>query len=336
MKNNKKKERETRFDILRITSMFLVIVIHVANCYCRNIHNISKISFLIAEVFNILARVSVPVFFMISGALLGKSKFDFKKYIKRISRFIIVIILWDLIYYLWETKVMGITYGKSFTYLLHDPFRKHLWFLYTITYIYIFQPLVSLILNKVKWKGHIILTLLWIGACMLLTLKLGHVAKYILKQTCYVGYFILGSIIYEYTKERKWKKFNIIFITLFAISNVINIIMSYTTSIAHNINYKAYMAYTCPLIMISSISIFILVMNNYNRPNNKFILKTAEVSFGIYLVHGIFLDITKTLFNYNNIPSIIGIPLFAITIFILSFFVVLILKKIPILNKYTT
>lgn len=335
MKKQERK-RETRLDIMRVTSMFLVIIIHVANCYCRNFHNISHTSFLIAQIFNILARVCVPVFFIISGALLGKAPFNLKKYLKRISRFVIVIILWDIIYLLWETKVMGITYGKSWTYLLHDQFRKHLWFLYTILFIYILQPLISLLLNKIKWKGHIIVFLLWLGACALLTLKMGHVTKYILKQICDGGYFVIGSILYEHTKDRKWKKINVPLIIIFIATNIINVIMSYNTSIIRNLNYKSYMAYTCPLIMISSLAVFILVMNNYDKNNNKIILKMADVSFGIYLIHGIFLDTLKTFINFNSVPSIIGIPLFAIIIFMISFVAVSILKKIPILNKYTT
>ena len=62
--------------------MILVIVIHMSNFYCRAYGDISNVSYLGATIFNGLARISVPIFFMISGALLIKGEHDDKKYKK--------------------------------------------------------------------------------------------------------------------------------------------------------------------------------------------------------------------------------------------------------------
>ena len=102
------KERDYKLDFLRVISMFMVVIIHVANCYTRNYGNISNFSYVGSIIFNVISRISVPIFFMISGSLLADRNFNGKKYIKRIIKFIVIIIVWDLIYLLWEYLFLNI------------------------------------------------------------------------------------------------------------------------------------------------------------------------------------------------------------------------------------
>ena len=92
------QKREYAFDALRVIAMIMVVVIHVANVYTRSFSSISSSSYVVSLIFSTFSRVSVPIFFMISGALLLDRKFDTKKYLKRIKKFILLIIVWDLVY----------------------------------------------------------------------------------------------------------------------------------------------------------------------------------------------------------------------------------------------
>ena len=87
-------KRDYSLDFLRVVACILVIIIHVANVYCRSYTNIDQINYIGAVIFNVVARISVPIFFMISGALIVKeTKFDMKKYIKRIWRLVFALIV---------------------------------------------------------------------------------------------------------------------------------------------------------------------------------------------------------------------------------------------------
>ena len=55
-------------------SCIFVIVIHVTNYFCRAYGEITQSEYLFALLLDTLARVSVPCFFMISGALLLKRR----------------------------------------------------------------------------------------------------------------------------------------------------------------------------------------------------------------------------------------------------------------------
>ena len=58
-------KRDYRLDLLRVISMIMVVIIHIANYYCRAFYDIDKISYLGALIFNTISRISVPFFFMV-------------------------------------------------------------------------------------------------------------------------------------------------------------------------------------------------------------------------------------------------------------------------------
>ena len=326
----KTNNRELAFDILRVIAMCMVVVIHVSNVYSRSFGIISNKSFLVSLGFNTISRVSVPIFLMISGALLVDRSFNKNKYFKRIIKYLILIIVWDIIYLLWEYFYLGITYNRLYM-LFIEPYRAHLWFLYTILTLYIIQPLLKLILDKSSKTTKILLLLMWF---ILSTLSLVNfnIAS-IFTIFSYIGFFIIGKYLYDYIKNNNLKKYNLIFILLIIINISLSIYFNYTYSLKYNRFYNLFFAYRSPFIIISSLALFTLVITNYRKEKLPKIIKyLSEVSLGVYLIHGIFLDITIKLFNYQLTNVLYGIPLFALIILILSIISVSILKKIKYVN----
>lgn len=311
--------------------MCLVIVIHVANCYCNNYNGITSSSYLGSIIYNVIARISVPIFFMISGALLLRKPFDKKKYFNRIKKFIIIIIFWDIIYLLWEYFYLGVTYKKIYMLLL-EPYRKHLWFLYTIIILYAIQPLLNKILSKMN-KRQVAIMYLTIFIICNICMIVPSIASYF-TLLCYIGYFMLGDTLYRHTKDLKFKHMNWLLIAIFITTIVLDIIFSYYISIEYDAFINIFFSYRESFIILASTCFFIYVMNNYKNEENKIVSKLSEYSFGIYLIHGIFLDIVKSTFSIYLVNSFIGIPLFSMIIFILSYISIHYLKKIPVVNKY--
>ena len=98
--------------------------------------------------------------------------------------------------------------------------------------------------------------------------------------------------------------------------------------------YNLFFAYRTPFIMISSFALYVLIISNYRKDSlNKLVTGLSDLSLGVYLIHGIFLDVTVKVFIYSSINSIIGIPIFTIIIFILSIISTFILKKIKFLKE---
>lgn len=323
-------KREYSFDILRVISMCMVIIIHVSNVYSRSYGFISNKSFLFSLIFNTISRISVPIFLMISGALLLERDFNKKKYLNRIKKFIILTIIWDIIYLVWEYYYLGITYNNFYKLLL-EPFRAHLWYLYTILIIYTIQPLLKIILEKSNKKIKIVLLILWL-LFSTISIKISFIANYF-TIFCYIGYFIIGNYLYKYIKKNELKKYTLPLSILIVISYGISILLNYMFSRRYNMFYNLFFAYRTPFIIIATFSFFTIIVSNNNKKISNFIISLSDLSFGVYLIHGIFLDITVKSFIYGSINSLIGIPLFFIIILISSLVSVFILKKIKFIKK---
>ena len=325
-----KKTREYAFDILRVISMIMVIIIHIANVYCRSFGMISTKSYLISLIFNTICRVSVPIFFMISGSLLLDRSFNKEKYLKRVLKYVILIVVWDIIYLVWEYFYLGITYDKLYM-LVIDPYRAHLWFLYTILVLYAIQPLLKLIMDKSNNVVKIILLTVWI-ILSLASMINPYVAKFFTIFS-YIGYFIIGKYLYDFIKKYDLRKYNISLVLIMIICFSISIWMNYSLSIKLNQFYNLFFAYRTPFIMISSFALYVLIISNYRKDSlNKFVTGLSDLSLGVYLIHGIFLDVTVKVFIYSSINSLIGIPIFTVIIFVLSIISTFIIKKIKYLN----
>ena len=326
------KEREYSFDVLRVIAMIMVIIIHVSNVYTRSFNFIDTNSYLVSLIFNTISRVSVPIFFMISGALLLDRKFDFKKYKKRVLKILLLIVVWDILYLIWEYFFLGVTYDKLYNLFL-EPYRAHLWFLYSIIILYVIQPLLKYILDRINNITKIVLFILWI---LLSTISMYNVSvANIFSIFSNIGFFIVGKYMYDYVKNtKKDKKIVIIMIILLVLSFIESIYLNYTASIKFNMFYNLFFAYRTPFIILSTFIIFKLVyIYCHDKKPNNIIMLGSDLSLGVYLIHGMFLDVTTKYIDYKNVIPIIGIPSFTMYILLLSVISVIVLRKIKYINK---
>ena len=100
------KEKNYNLELVRMISFILVIAIHVSNYFCRAYGKIPQGEYLFSLVIDTVARLSVPCFFMISGALLLGRDEPIKKHIHRVVRFVIALIVWSAVYYFWNIYYM--------------------------------------------------------------------------------------------------------------------------------------------------------------------------------------------------------------------------------------
>ena len=328
------KEREYSFDVLRVIAMIMVIIIHVSNVYTRSFNFIDSSNYLVALIFNTVSRVSVPIFFMISGALLLDRRFDFKKYKDRILKIIILIVVWDILYLIWEYLFLGVTYDKLW-HLFIEPYRAHLWFLYTIVILYVIQPVLKLILDKCNKPVKLLLFIIWFvfGTISMYNNAISNIFTIFSN----VGFFVIGKYMYDYLLKDngKSKKYTWIMILLLVLCYVESVYLNYNASMKFNMFYNLFFAYRTPFIILATFIIFKLVfLYCHGKEPNKLIILGSDLSLGVYLIHGMFLDVTTKLIDYKNVVSIVGIPSFTLFILVFSMISVYFLRKIKHMDKF--
>lgn len=161
------KKRAVYYDVMRIVAIFLVLLTHTP-AYTLYFFNtgLKQWTCLFASV---TIKICVPLFFMISGALLlGKDEKWGTILKKRVSRFAITIVLFELLYVLVKylvTLSRGSEFNYTFLDLLGGIFAGDIiglesyWYMYAHLGILLSLPFLRAVAKNMKKSDFIALTL---------------------------------------------------------------------------------------------------------------------------------------------------------------------------------
>ena len=252
--SNQKNQHIVWLDVVRFIAMFTVVCCHCTdpfNFYPGTAPNIGEIK-LWGAIYGSVLRPCVPLFVMITGALLLPVRGDASTfYKKRIPRVFYPFLIWSVLYNLfpWITgllgpnpqiildffpyageEVMQQSFSVSLEYILMIPFNfsilaVHMWYIYLLIGLYLYLPVFSAWVEKASERAKLMFLLAW-GVTLLLPYYYQFVSNY-LWGTCswnsfgmlyafagFNGYLLLG----HYLKNLEWslKKTLAIGIPMFA------------------------------------------------------------------------------------------------------------------------
>ena len=127
-------------DNLRGIACLMVVMIHTTTWYITNAQSVSPLNWDLANVLNSASRVSVPLFFMISGYLFFGERSAKPRHFMRIALCILFYSSVALAYILLFTSINAELSLKN---LLQKPVFYHLWFFFAIAVIYLVSPLIQ-------------------------------------------------------------------------------------------------------------------------------------------------------------------------------------------------
>ena len=253
--SNQKNQHIVWLDVVRFIAMFTVVCCHCTdpfNFYPGTAPNIGEIK-LWGAIYGSVLRPCVPLFVMITGALLLPVRGDASTfYKKRISRVFYPFLIWSVLYNLfpWITGLLGLnpqiildffpyageevmqqSFSVSLEYILMIPFNfsilaVHMWYIYLLIGLYLYLPVFSAWVEKASERAKLMFLLAW-GVTLLLPYYYQFVSNY-LWGTCswnsfgmlyafagFNGYLLLG----HYLKNLEWslKKTLAIGIPMFAV-----------------------------------------------------------------------------------------------------------------------
>ena len=291
--------------------------------------------------------------FQVSGYLLlskQESVIDF--YQKRIKKILIPFVAWSVLYLLWEGYYLGGGYSflgiiKSIIYeILTGPTFVHLWFFYALLGIYALVPILRLFVSVAKKNELWYLVVVWIFSGPLVSLfekfsnidiadKFGLIAGYF-------GYFVLGYLFSKYDYSRKQI---IIFSLFYLILGAGTAIGTWYFSVEKERLFLYFYDYLSINIIVMS-ALFFIVVQHWGKKKlpvansrKAFLLKKlGETSFGVYLLHEMVrISLQRGYFGfeltYKTGNPLYSIPITVLVVYLLSFFAIFLLRKIPFLRS---
>lgn len=347
-----KADRSLHVDLIRVVAIVLVILLHAATESYVPVDLMAPqevTRWWTMNIYDSIARPAVPLFIMLSGALLlqpSKLQEPLRVFFKkRLARIGVPFVFWGVAYFAW--RVFANREVLSAESILQGIFTGpyiHFWFLYLIAGLYLITPLLRVIVAYAEWKTIKYFLWLWfIGTVITPFFDLFDAFRLsggIFMITGWMGYFLLGPYLLR-IRPRSW----ILYTLLFA-GYAWTILGTYiiTGTIGERFSQFFYDA-TSVSVIASSVALFMLLANfpagkieNRFPRANKLLRQISQNTLPIYLFHVMVMEaLQRGYFGFKisiaTMNPIVEVPLLTVVTLGICLGVVYLVKKIPLVKK---
>ncbi|WP_166922902.1 acyltransferase [Flavobacterium poyangense] len=328
---------------LRVLATISVIFVHVACDILYKYGNVSSFVWWTGNVYDGLVRFCVPIFLMLTGALMLNKKYELNDFLKKkFSRIILPFLFWSFFYVLValgneffvRSEMPLLESGKLAFDLIRKGSSFHLWYIYMIIGIYLFIPILN------KWIQHasekeiqyfiaVWFFVLFIDQPVFSEFRLFVDLTYF---TGFLGYLVLGYYLSVKAFKYDVKRLKLISVMLFLLGVSITIFGTYYLSEVENCFNEYFYGYLTLNVLIVSVGIFAFFKNlKISNPIlNQVINFINKYSYGIYLVHILVLRFLVYLgIDYDFINPVLAIPLTTFLCLFISALVIYGVNKLP-------
>ncbi len=339
------KNRIWYWDALRIAAMVFLVIRHSATATFEFVPTFGR-NWWICNIYGSLSAWMVPVFMMISGSSFldpNRNVSTKKLYLKNIKHMLTVFFVWSA-FYAGYNIVMEQTGGKDFWSMFAEG-HFHLWFLPMIIGIYMLVPLLRPAVKNGKYASWIMIStgiigvvipslqdldLIWDNTLISQFYTFGMISAY-------VSFFFLGYWLHNHDFSKRERSFIYI---MGIVSTVVVFVGTYVLSMrdgCHNEDIQSdNNLFTC----LQGIAIFVWCKQYFKgkqlkESTCKFMLDISGLTFGVYMVHVVFLAFLDRMgFSPVTYSAAYMIPMLIGFVLPTSFFVSWCIKKIPFVGKY--
>src|ERR1700753_3223031 len=187
---------------LRLIALYAVIVLHCSAIPLGAYGKISMTDWWQADFFNAITRFAVPVFVMITGALLLNREYEIGDFLKRrLIRVVIPFLFWSLVYvwYSWYNEEITFTNDvwadlQLVLKQLRDGSSYHLWYVYMLIGLYFFIPVIDKFVRNASEKEIRYFLIVWFVVMLITQPYLKHFNPAVDMHyfAGFAGYLVLG------------------------------------------------------------------------------------------------------------------------------------------------
>ena len=350
-------KKRVDIELMRIIACFFVIFNHtgIKGYFLFSLYDVHSIQYWIYMFISIFCKLSVPLFFMISGTLTLERQSESipKLWFCKIFHICFIIGVWSFFYYMLTVKEGNESFNiyRFFSQLYDNNWNYSFWYLYAYLSFLISLPLLQRIAQSLLNKEYVYMISLYIIFNMIIPILqyLLFSERHSLNGNISVGWLSSNIVIFplmgyflSYRIREFWNKKRILMLW---IVNIATILLScYLTY------YQAKITGVCDegnsqkfhnmFVLINSMTIFVTCQ--YLNDNFKFLYRIKKpifligrCTFGIYLLHIYLLGYTKLAMYVQimHMPPMLSAFCSCGIVLMCGFVITVILKKIPFLNK---
>ncbi|PTW93487.1 hypothetical protein DBL07_20285 [Achromobacter mucicolens] len=287
------RQRAAWADLCRVVAIYGVILIHACGPAFYAFGKSPLPDWLSANALDSAARVAVPLFVMISGAMLlrpGMPVVSAGSILRRVLKVFIPLVFWSAAY-LYSNGALG-SYGAGLLSMFSEPAVYHLWFVYMIVGLYILLPFLQAIYEVLRSRpalGVYFFAVWFAVTCVPMYWALPVLR--IMQLTSFLGYgalFILGGLLAGIDRNAipRWSC-----VGVYAICSAITFYLTWRFSEIAGVAVERAYDYFTPNVILASITAFLAFMTFNLSGRAAAIAKwLSDRAFIIFFVHVVVLE----------------------------------------------
>lgn len=351
------KRDKLYIEILRILCILLVIFNHTSNKgFLLFLDARESKLYWLYMFLSVACKVAVPVFFMISGALLlGKKESIQELYKKRVWKYVVILVVISLFYQEYRHLFKGaeINIAEWFKQIYSSDVTTPLWYLYSYIGMLIMLPILQKMVCSMENADYI-----YLAICYVMITGIIPVAQFYFSHgtitlnssfsapimTAENIFYVLMGYYFEHVLDEKY--YNKMVAMILAVASVCCIavccfMIQYKMNIVGELTRYEAQEFHSTLITIPTFAVYFCTRYLFMKISIKESVKSmirfvGSTTFGIYLAEEMLRDRLLFVFEYFK-PFIHTFPACLVYIFAVFFagiLILAILKKIPVIRKY--
>ena len=328
---------------LRLAAAFAVVVIHVCSKDFQ-VPDPAGSRWQSLNAYESLVRWAVPVFVMISGALLLDPARELppkKLFGGYFLRILTALLFWSFAYAIVYTGLYLHGSPREILLAAWEGF-PHLWYLYMLLGLYLITPLLRPLARSRRIMGYYV-ALAAVFACLLPSLGSFELAAHLrflasrLQLSLvlgFSGYFVLGRLLAE-TELKAWQRRSLYALAL--VGAAAAALIDGLGSAARGEVFIPLLDYFSPCTALEAAALFVFVRRRAgDGPAPTWVKRLSELSFGIYLIHQVPIDFLRRFCGLSTLTlhPLLSVPLIAALSFSLAALATALLKRIPFVRRY--
>ena len=334
--------RKTELDLCRIAACLGVVLIH-ANSDGFHIEPFDSWNFWVLDLLATGARFAVPIFFMVSGALLfSRETMDpWQTLRKRAGHVMALYLIWSLGYAVLRAVSGAFSDVHEFVYTVVAG-HYHMWFLPAMALVYAFMPPAHAAIHGRKMDPRYLLCLFFFFGIFLTNCNLTpdpmptlyrFTQIFSLDSLPYLGYAVWGWWLSEREMPRRmlWLA-PLVFLVTLLVTTQANF---WYTFYYWDADGWLFSYFSLPNFLMSSAAFcFFLALRGRSFRHAEAARTLADCTLGVYLLHPLLLNLLKQLGLVIRAGHVVGDTLlrYGLTV-ALTFPLAWLLRKIPGIRK---
>lgn len=329
------------YDVMRVTACLAVLLLHLSATIVMQRDMPGTMSWHAANLIDAATRWCVPVFVMLSGALLldpQKHASPRQFWTRRLSRLLPVLIAWSVVYFAW--RALFWKEPLTLAAIAHDlvagrPYI-HLYFLFLIAGLYLITPFLAKAANALD-STHLgqaiaIIAALALGANLFDFLASSAFTIFV----PYIAYYLAGWYCRGMCADRSGP-YGFWLTGAILITTVLTALLVSRYGLDDRWSFYFYEDFS-PTVMVMSITVFMLILRGAIHPPTMLGLaqRLAPLTLGVYLAHPIVVELLR--YGYYKAWPIMLRPLYYVPLTfvftsVIAFALVAVMQKIPGLRR---